>query len=207
MALDNYSDLKQSIRLWSKRSDVVGQIANDCVTMAEQEIFYGATPIRLVEMVTETITASSTRKLAFPADMLELRNLSVEVDGCYHRLKIIPLQQMPDVDGDEGVPSAYCITNQFVFDVTPDQSYNFKIEYYAKPAALSDTDTTNIVLQKYPNAYLFGGIAAANLYASEEDRANEYTIRMRDVIAKANSDADNLQYGSLPTVFIGGVIP
>lgn len=207
MALDNFNNLKAAIKTWSHRDEIVGQLANDCVTMAEQEIFFGISPLRLTEMVEETIISASTRKLAFPDDMLELRNLSIEIDDCYYRLRNIPIQDIPDVDGDEDAPSAYAIASGFVFDVTPDKAYNFKVEYYKKPAALSDAEPTNIVLTKYPNIYLFGGIAAAQMYAREEEIANEYTIKMRDVIVRANSDAENLAYGSLPTISIDGCIP
>ena len=207
MALDSFDNLKAAIKTWSHRDEIVGQLADDCVTMAEQEIFYGATPMRLIEMVAEDITAATTKNLALPDDLLEIRNVSIEVDDCYYRLRNIPLQQMPDRGDEEGVPSAYSITSGLVFDVIPDQSYNIKVEYYAKPSALSSASPTNIVLQKYPTAYLFGGIAAALLYAKEDEMASEYTIRMRDVIARANSDAEALSYGSMPTVFIDGCLP
>lgn len=207
MAFDNFDSLKAAIKTWSHRDEIVGDLAADCIAMAEQEIFYGANPMRLLEMVTESVLTATAKTLALPAGLLELRNVSIEVDGCYYRLSNIPLQQVPDFGDEEGVPSSYAIAGGLVFDLIPDQSYNVKLEYYAKPDALTPSNATNIVLQKYPTAYLFGGVAAAQLFAGEDDIANEYTIRMRDVIARANSDAENLSYGSMPSVFIEGGAP
>lgn len=207
MALDNYDNLKQSIKLWSHREDIVGEIANDCVTIAEQEIFYGANPIRITEMLSEQISAVSTKTFAFPPSMLELVAISIEDQGIYYRLQNIPIQDVRDDDNSTGRPTAYAMTDQFVFDIEPDKSYNIKFEYYLKPTALSDSNTTNIILTKYPTIYLFGGVAAAFMYSGEDDKFNEFTLRMRDVIGRANSEADNIRYGAVPTTFIDGVTP
>ena len=207
MAVDNFSNLKQYIKRWSHREDVINDVANDCIALAEQEMFYGQTPFRLPEMITETIYATTTKTIAYPTNKLEIINVSIEVDGVYYRLKVVPPQQLPDVDGRTGVPCLYAMRDTLTFDVTPDKSYNVKVEYYEKPAALSDSNTSNIILQKYPLAYTNGGLAMAMQYAGEEDRMNEYVIRMRDIIAKANIDADNFLYGSMPTIFNVGSAP
>lgn len=207
MALDNYANLKQYIKRWSHREDVVQDIVEDCILKTEQELFYGQTPFRLPEMITQDITTGvSTKTLPYPSNFLELINVSIEIDGEFRRLKSIPIQQIPD-SSREQVPTAYAMRNGFIFDSTPDKGYNIKVEYYEKPVALSDDNATNIILQKYPNAYAFGGVAMAMEWAGETDRMNEYVIRMRDVIARANSDADNLLYGSLPSQFVIGSAP
>lgn len=206
MALDNFDNLKQYIKRWSHREDVVQDIVEDCITKTEQELWYGQTPFRLPEMISEVIVAVSTKTLTFPENFVELINISIEIDGCYYRLKNIPPQQVPDND-QECAPSAYAMRDAFVFDVTPDKTYSIKVEYYERPAALSDSNTSNIILQKYPNAYAFGGVAMAMEYAGETDRMNEYVIRMRDVVARANSDSDNALYGALPSQFVVGSAP
>lgn len=204
MALDNYANLKQSIKKWSHREDI-DEFVEDCITMAEQEMFYGQSPLRLPDMITETIEANEDKTLAFPDDMLELLALHIEVDEVYYQLKVIPENLLPDTD-EEGTPVAYCMSSEFKFDITPDQEYNFKIVYYQKPAALSDDNATNIIIDSYPTAYLFGGMSAAFMYAGEEDKADRYALRMRDVINRANTEASNKMYGASPDQIIVGSV-
>lgn len=205
MALDNYANLKQSIKLWSHREDVVGEIVADAITMAEQEIFYGENPLRMTEMITESTTTATTQEVVLPDGLVELISISILIDDCYHLLESVPRQLLTTTL--EGTPKFYTIKSGVVFDVIPDKPYTIKFNYFKKPAPLSDEAPTNIALSKYPMAYLFGGVAMAMMYAGEEDRMNEYVIRMRDVISNANSSAENIQYGALPNVLIDGVIP
>lgn len=205
MALDNYANLRQSIKKWSHREDI-DEFSADCIAMAEQEMFYGQVPFRLPEMMSEQISALSTKTLALPADCIEIFNVSIEIDGTYYRMQSIPKSRLRD-DAETGQPCFYSLTSQIEFDVTPDKAYNLKIEYYKKPTALSDENTTNIILQKYPTAYLFGGLSAAFSYAGEEDKMNSYALRMRDVISKANTDANNFLFGADPIQIIDGGAP
>ena len=206
MALDNYANLRESIKRWSHREDVVGEIVDDCITMAEQEIYFGAHPVRLTEMVTDVTVSNIDKSIPFPDDMVELLSISIDVHGDYLPLAGIPIEKIPHTN-ETGCPTLYSIGSEIILDVTPDKTYSFRIEYYKKPASLSDDDPTNAVLTKYPNIYLFGGVAMAMMWAGEEDRMNEYVIRMRDVISNANTDATNLSMGALPNTFVQGFIP
>lgn len=207
MALDTYDNLKQAIALWSHREDdVVGEIANDCVTMAEQEIYHGQSPLRVPEMITEVEVASSVRLIDLPARCLEIIGVFIDIDDIYYEIKHVPSIVVRESD-DTAQPTHYTVTNQILLSSTPDKEYTFKIRFYQKPLPLSDTDTTNSILVKYPMAYLFGGVAMAHLFANEDDLSSNMVIRMRDVIAKANSDAKNLFMGHQPITIIDGVIP
>lgn len=206
MALDNYPNLLQSIKLWTHREDI-DQVSQDCVTMAEQELFYGQVPFRLPEMITEEIVSTDAKEIPYPDGMLELIGLFVEDFDRYHELKVIPENLNPDDSKIERIPHFYSMSSGFEFDVVPDKTYNFKIKYFKKPNALSDDEPTNIILTKYPNSYLWASVSAAFMYAGEEDKANLYALRARDVIDKANADANNLLFGAVPNQIIDGYTP
>ncbi len=205
MALDNYANLRQAIKKWTHREDI-DEHSQDCILEAEQEIFYGAVPFRIPEMITEVIESVSAKTFAYPADILEVVSASILLEGCYVPLKSLPSTATID-NNETGTPSAYWMLNGFVLDVEPDKTYSIKIVYYKKPTALSDDNPTNIILQKYPLAYKFGSMSSAFMYAGEEDKANLYALRMRDVIAKANANADNFMMGDQPSYIIEGGIP
>lgn len=205
MALDNYANLREAIKQWSHRNDIDSKSA-DCITMAEQELYYGMNPLRLQEMITFDDVSSSARTLAIPSGLLELIKIEVLIDGVYRKLAKVPSISVSE-NNHKGVPSFYTILDSIFLDIEPDTSYDFRITYYKKPDALSDAVPTNIVLQKYPTAYLFGGLASAFMYTNDSDLANQYSIRMRDVVAKANADSDNMQYGDNPIQITYGGAP
>lgn len=205
MALDNYPNLRQAIKQWSHREDI-DEFSAQCIEMTEQELFYGLSPMRVAEMVEEVVSSHSTKEISFPDDMLELISFSIEVDDIYYQLKPVTTTNLIDND-KTGTPCFYSITSQFELDTTPDKAYNFKFIYYKKPTALSDDNPTNIILTKYPNTYFFGGLSAAFMYAGEEDKANQYAIRMRDVVNTANANANNLMFGADPVQIIQGGAP
>lgn len=205
MALDNYANLRESIKQWSHR-DEMDEHSADCIIMAEQELFYGQTPFRIPEMIATSETSESTIEFSLPSGCLEIVKLEIKVDGDYYLLDKITTLSIPQSD-ETGTPSAFTITSKVILNITPDKAYSFRFTFYQKPTALSDSNTTNVILQKYPTAYFFGGLAAAFMYCNEVELSNQYSVRMRDVIARANSDAENLLYGPNPVQIIFGSAP
>jgi hypothetical protein len=205
MPLDNYANLQQQVVKWSHRDDIQEHAA-DCIALAESHMYRGTAGLRVPEMQTELQSMFSVKSIAFPAGLIEFRNVSVEIDGVFYRLKKIPLAQIPD-DGEAGTPAAYALTSSIILDIEPDKQYNFKFEYYALPTPLSDATPVNDILTNYPNVYFYGAMAAAFQYAGEIEQVTYWGNLFQSAILKANEDADMLGYGTLPAQHIVGCIP
>lgn len=205
MPLDNYANLKQQIVKWSHRDDIEEHVA-DCVAIAESHMYRGTEGLRVQSMQVAVEASHSTKIIAFPSGLIEFRNISIQIDGVFYRLKKIPLAQIPN-DGQAGVPSSYALTNSIVLDYEPDKAYTFKFEYFSKPAALTDDAPVNDILTNYPNIYFYGAMAAAFQYAGELEQVTYWGNLFQSAILKANEDADILGYGTLPTQHIVGCIP
>jgi hypothetical protein len=205
MPLDNYANLKQQVVSWSHRDDIQ-QHVSDCIELCESHMYRGTSGLRVKEMELELIGAYAGKTIALEAGTLEFRNLSIEVDGVYYRLKKIPLAKIPD-DGSAGQPTSYALTDQIVLDVDPDKTYNFKIEYYGLPTPLSDSEPTNLILETYPNIYFYGSMSAAFQYAGELDQVTYYGNLFQSEILRANEDSQMFGMGTLPTQHIDGCIP
>ena len=199
MAFDNYATLKESLIKWTRRADM-SEFIGDAVTVCESHIYTGASGLRAIYMQEEVISVVNTKTIPFPDSCLEIRNISIEVDGVYYRLSTGTIQITPDEDDYTDTPSFYAVTSQIVFNVTPDKDYNVKIEYYKRPAPLSDDNPTNLTLTNHPTIYLYGGMAAVWEYAGELDLVTYYGNMFKMAIQEANGEAYQLQLGSLPTI-------
>lgn len=175
MALDNYSNLKATVKRWTRRNDNgIDEIINDAILLTENKMFKTALkPLRVREMearATET-TPSPDRFLALPDGFLAMRRLTITTNG-----RAINLQQKDPismrVDSTSGIPTFFSITSELAFDRVSDTALPLEMVYYKQPSPLNSANPTNIILTDYPNLYLFGVLSAIWLFAGEEDKAS-----------------------------------
>ena len=112
--------------------------------------------------------------LTKPSDWLETIRLTLTTSGA-PVLDLISRAAMADMraaSSDTTVtPAYYCHTeNAFELYPSPDsQNYTAELLYYQKIPALSDSNTSNWLLEDAPDAYLYGAlIHAANFLGDQE---------------------------------------
>ena len=57
---------------------------------------------------------------------------------------------------------------------TPDAAYTIGINYYQKLVALSDSNTSNIILENYPDLYLFGSCFEGALFLNDTEQSQRF---------------------------------
>ena len=62
--------------------------------------------------------------------------------------------------------------------------------------SLPDSNTSNTVLTRYPDAYLYGSLAAAYRYLLDEARSTFYDGLATQIIEKINTSEEGAKYGS-----------
>lgn len=166
MALANYSDLKSAVADWLVRSDLTSRIP-DFIALAEARI---NRELRVREMIaTETGTVSS-QTLAIPSDFVEALRFTLDTASD------IPLEYRPFEDAERrnagnssGQPAMFAVVgSEFRLYPTPDSDYTYTLDFYQRVPALSDTNTTNWLLTKAPDLYLFGALAEAAPFLLDE---------------------------------------
>lgn len=177
MAIDTFANLKTSIADHLDRDDLTSYIP-DFITITEsrnkQDLHLpdGTTlpPVLIRDMITRTTLTVNARYVSLPSGYLEASTL---------RLLTNPVTPLAQVGMDEmarlrlettGKPLRYTIHEQIEFDRTPDQSYDGEIIYYQSVTALSDSNTTNAILDLAPELYLYGSLAAAAPFLMNDDR-------------------------------------
>lgn len=102
---------------------------------------------------------------------------------------------------NSGRPRGYIIQGgKIIFSNTPDQSYSMTMDYYKSVPPLTEANPTNIILEKFPDAYLYGGIRQALLNLNIKDRLADNATIYKDIIDRIKEDDKNLRFP------VGGVM-
>lgn len=166
MALDSYSNLKQAIADHLERDN--DSVIDDFLDIAEAR---HKREIRLREMIQRSQATLDGRFLALPARFLQMQTLRLVTDPV-SVLTEVNLHELNRVrkDGTEE-PAFFAIHEEIEFDVTPDDSYTAEMIYYAAFESLSSSNTTNGLLNRAPDVYLYAALVAGSPYYADDERA------------------------------------
>lgn len=171
MALANYSDLKSAAADWINRADLTAVIPT-FITLAEAKF---NRELRLRDMLVRAEATTSNEFVAVPADFLE--NYSLELNmaqiGPQASLAFIgPLEaKVLKANKIVGLVRYYTIIDgAFELLPAPTGDTDVVLTYYQKIPALSDTQTTNWLLTKSPDLYLYSTLLEAAPYLRDDDR-------------------------------------
>ena len=200
MALATYSDLKTSIANWLNRSDLTTEIANDFIVLTEADL---NSKLRVRKMITSTSITIDSETESIPADFLQIRDFFITEGGTKHALKYITPAQMDEIRGSStsGLPQTYTILgDNFRFAPVPDSAYTGTLNYYAKFASLSDTNTSNYILASHPAIYLYGSLyhAANFLGGVDPQRLQQWQGMYTTAMERLERNDREDQYGSAP---------
>lgn len=186
MALSTFSDLKTSIAAWMHRGDLTSVIP-DFITLAEKRILRDLIKRGghyLIES-SSTLTPSSN-VAALPADYFSIRSL-VSATSPNEEILDVPLSVLKSAYGLSGNGKAYSIVGSNI-QLSPDAgTRDVVLNYYIQPTALSDSNTTNELFPTLSDAYLYGALIEATLYAKGDATrwVNGYSAAL-DMIAGHN---------------------
>lgn len=198
MAITTYSDLQSTIANYLARSDLTTQIP-DFIRLAETRL---RRELRIRQMLNSatTTTTGGDATIALPSDFLEVRDLIVQTNP------VQPLTYMsPSVFSrnarvtESGLPISYTIlSTEFKFAPVPDTSYTIEILYYAAPAFLSSTNSSNAFLANCPDLLLYGSLAEAEPYLMNDARLQVWTAMYDRGLATLNAADEAAQYSGVP---------
>jgi hypothetical protein len=187
MALTSYATLKTSVASWLMRADLTDVIP-DFIALAEADMF---SRLRLRCMLTRATTTLGTDGYEeLPTDFLQMYRIKLdEVE-----LQFSPTALMAGFAEDwAGSPQTYyCITGEQLQLAPPSGASPAVLEmtYFAKPDALSDTNTSNRILEASPGIYLFGALVQSAPYLQDDMRVATWKALYDDAV-KIIQDADD----------------
>ena len=198
MSFATYSDLQTSIGNYLARSDLTSQIP-DFITFAENRL---RRELRIRQMLksvtTATVKADSTVEL--PSDFLQVRDFVVVTNPLTPLSYSSPSSLSNDPRASEvGVPRSYTIlANDFQLSPIPDAVYTVKMLYFAAPAYLSASNTTNVFLTTAPDALLYASLIEAEPYLMNDARINTWGTMYDRAIGSLTKSDEEGQYSGVP---------
>lgn len=203
MSLDTYANLKTAIRDHAHRNDLSDNLIDDFIDMAESEMNQKLT---IRDLETRATNTASTRFLALPTGFLKMRRLSIISGGVTYEVTFRSPESMP-ITSQSGRPRYFTVTSQLEFDRVPDASYTIEMSYWKTQTALSSSNTSNQILSRFPQVYLYGALAYLFDWARDEQRASYYKALFMDHIQNANKMDKKGRYGASPRVHVEGTTP
>ena len=169
MAITNYSELQTAVGSWLNRSDLSSNIP-DFITLAEASF---NRVLRTRNQITRATSSVNAQYVALPTDLIELFNIQINTDPI-KRLEQVSLDKADDLrsaNSSSGTPAYFAITgNNIELIPTPNDTKTIEIIYYAKITALSSSNTTNWLLDNYPDIYLYGTLVQAEPFLMNDER-------------------------------------
>lgn len=130
---------------------------------------FNINPLRVADMETAFTgaTVANTTEVVLPDGFLEWRRLQITVDGQKSDLDQASLTPLgfDEQDGTDSIPDRYTIVGtNMEMRPTPNAVYALTGTYYKEIPALSDDNTSNWLLAKSPNSYLYGSLVHLSIH-------------------------------------------
>lgn len=190
MAIANYNDLKEHVALWLERDDL-NNVIPEFITMCEQRCNNILRHPSMEETATLTLSSNSA---ALPADYLEAIAVYSDVNTK------TPLDYVTPDWANTNFPSgaSNCAPYYTLYDGNLinylSGTTDVELIYYEKIPALTSSNTTNWLLTRSPNAYLYGACLEAAPYLMDDERAQVFGTFFSSTIGELNKQGNMHRY-------------
>lgn len=198
MSITNYSDLQATIASYLARTDLTAQIP-DFIQLAETRLRRDLRIRQMLKVVTTT-AAATDGTVELPSDFLQMRDLHINTDP----ITVLKYESPSNFYRNTwstvtGVPLQYTILAQeFQFAPKPDANYTLQMLYYAAPAYLSTSNSSNVFLANCPDLLLYGALGEAAPYLMDDQRLNTWASMYDRGLAALTVSDDQGEYSGSP---------
>lgn len=169
MALSTFAELKTAIKGVLERPNIADSTIETWIAMAEADF---DRTLKHYEMETTTTLNVTSENTALPTDYLQAKR--VYIAGTTKALKVVrssKLQDMLERRGyAAGEPTHYAIIGTSIAFYPAPASATVSMLYLQKIPRLSDSNTSNWLLEMGPDAYLYGALLHSAPYENDDAR-------------------------------------
>ena len=195
MPITTYAELKTNIADFLNRDDLTS-VSSTFVSLAEADL---NRQIRHWRQEKRSTAEIDTQYSAIPADMLEVIRFYI-TSGDTRPLELISQAEMLDRKfrnlNTSGQPAYYAVTaGELEVYPVPDGTYTSELYYFGKTDALSDSNTSNWILENYPDAYLYGSLIHSAPYLKDDARIQVWAALYQNAIDAINQASEKAKFG------------
>ena len=192
--ITNYATLQSAIADYLNRADLTAQIQT-FIQFAEADL---NTRLRSREMIVNATATSDGQFVALPPDWLEAINMMIV--GGQSPLRYITPDEADTINKAQTYTSTrfYSMTTGIIELVPPAvNDITIDMVYYGKIPALSVSNTTNWLLTKAPDVYLYGALTHAAPFLMDDQRMGVFSqIYLARVQSLQDESQKSLHSGS-----------
>ena len=136
-----------------------------------------------------------------PTDYRNMRTIEYAGQRGQRSLSAVSRDFMNKYAAQGGAPAFYSILAGFELHVRPYQAQDYSIFYWQEPAELSqEPDSTNPVLEAYPQMYLYRVVAELGFLTQDLELAKGYLSLFDDAVGRVNMTTKNANLGHAPAM-------
>ena len=195
MSITTYAELQSSIADWLLRDDLTSVIPT-FISLAEAKFNRRIRDYRMVKRATAQV---DTAYFAIPSDWQENIRFQLNTSPITTLEYVTPDQAAEEkrLYNSSGRPAFFTmIGDEFQIVPAPDSTYNAELTYYAKIPALSASNTSNWLLTKAPDIYLYGALMEAAPYLDDDARIQVWSNLLEQSMNAIQIESDRAKTGS-----------
>ena len=206
MGLATYSELKTSVANYLNRDDLTDVIP-DFISLTENRMNRDLR-VRANMIRANTTTTSGTAFYNLPSDLIELRNITYNSGSQVYALAYLSPESGSREYGNivSGAPKAYTnLGKNIELYPAPDGEYTIGINYYQQLTPLSNTNSTNNILQAFPDLYLYGSCLEGATYLNDSEQLQRFAGLYQKSLEDIKKAEDSARYsGTVMTMTVQG---
>lgn len=197
MAITTYAELQQTVADWLNRADLDQQIP-DFITLAESTL---NDVLRSSYMVTSDTLAITNSRVSLPADVLEV---------IYTQVASTPTQPLEQISPQQlvmlrrartrqnGDPRFFAVVGrEMLVTPSPSGSVSVDVDYYQQIPALSDSNTSNWLLDEAPHVYLYTSLLHATPFLMDDARYQVFNNTVSQQVMSAVRSSQTLSFDDI----------
>jgi len=195
MTITSYATLKSAIADWLLRDDLTAVIPS-FIALAEAKFNRRIRDYRMMKRATATLDAGYA---AVPGDWLQNVRFQLNTSPITTLEYVTPDQAAEEATVYTGTGKAKFFTmigKQFQLVPAPSEELTGELTYYAKIPALSDSTTTNWLLEVAPDAYLYGALMEAAPYLDDQEKLSTWGSLLEQAMQAIRTEGDRASVGS-----------
>lgn len=197
--ITSYSTLISTVADYLNRQDLTTQIPT-FIQFAEADM---NTRLRTREMIVRATTTNDDEFVRLPLDFLE--GINLQIVGGKSPLRFITLDEADMINAAQGytAPTFYSLMNGAIELVPPPATgvdVEIEMVYYGKITSLSESNTTNWLLTKAPDVYLYGALTHAAPFLMDDQRISVFGSFYSQRIEALNDESQKSLHSGSPLV-------
>ena len=195
MAITTYAELQSNITDFLNRDDL-SLVTPTFISLAEADM---QRQVRHWRQEKRSTAELDTQYSAIPADFLEAIRFYI-TSGESRPLELISQFQLLDRKyqraNTSGEPAYYAITaGEIEIFPAPAGTYTAELYYNARIEPLSDSNTSNWMLEYFPDAYLYGSLIHSAPYLKDDARLQIWAALYQSAIDAINMSGEKAKFG------------